>query len=95
MFVGGDLWPPGGAAGVEDEERILRVAPLRLALLRGIGHQGVPAQVHLGVPWHLNGERDRERKKGRKRGVVEEGQRESHYDDNPVGTSEGGTETKT
>lgn len=67
MSVGGDLWPPSGATGVEDEERILRVTPLRLALLRGSAHQGVPAQVHLRVPRHLERERASERQRGRRR----------------------------
>ena len=43
----------GWAAGVEDEERIFRVAPLWLALVWSSTYQSVPTQVHLGVPWDL------------------------------------------
>lgn len=82
MCVGGDLWSPGGAACVEDEEGILRVTPLGLTLLRGSGHQGVPAHVHLGVPWHLKRERDRGRKKERR------GSRERGDGDNPIEKSD-------
>lgn len=49
-----DLRFAGGAAGVEDEERILRPAPLGLALVRRSAHQRVPTQVHLGVPRDLD-----------------------------------------
>ena len=45
-----------GAAGVEDEEGVLRVAPLGLTLVRHAAQQSVPTRIHIWVPGNLGGD---------------------------------------
>lgn len=49
---------PRGAAGVEDEEFVLRVTPLGLALRAGTVHQLVPPHVRAWVPGGLRKAQD-------------------------------------
>lgn len=44
----------GGAAGVEDKERVLCIQPLGLTFLRGVPHGLIPPNITLWVPGGLN-----------------------------------------
>lgn len=44
----------GGAAGVENEQRVLSIQPLGFTLLRSVSHRLVPPHITLRVPGGLN-----------------------------------------